>query len=384
VNRPRVGGRRALPARAHRETCRPRAVLVTVFVSTVFGAVALSTDAVSAQPPATPAPKVILLRRPAVPAAVSEALVRLQAELTVEGFDAQVIEIDLGTDVRAALERLAPTMAATAVVAVVASADPASAELWVVDRVTGKTVVRRVHADPKATRIAEVLSVRAVELLRASFLELAISSRPAPDVVEAPLPPPPVVTRFVTEPLEEAEPDWRWAVEAGGGGMGAIQGASGGTTFLGEFLPVARVQRAFGPRLCARISFAGLGTQAHVDLPGGYADVSQTIGLIEALVRFRRGRRLEPVISLGAGFLRVSAEGHETAPYIGGNAWHLSAAADAGAGLRIPLRARRVELGVEVHALLAEPYPVVRFFQTEVARAGRPSMLASVTLLGGI
>jgi hypothetical protein len=48
------------------------------------------------------------------------------------------------------------------------------------------------------------------------------------------------------------------------------------------------------------------------------------------------------------------------------------------------LRARRVELGVEVHALLAEPYPIVRFFQTEVARAGRPSMLASVTLLGGI
>jgi hypothetical protein len=159
---------------------------------------------------------------------------------------------------------------------------------------------------------------------------------------------------------------------------------SGGTTFLGEFLPVARVQRAFGPRLCARISFAGLGTQAHVDLPGGYADVSQTIGLLEALVRFRRGRRLEPVISLGAGFLRVSAEGHETAPYIGGNAWHLSPAADAGAGLRIPLRPRRVELGVEVHALLAEPYPVVRFFQMEVARAGRPSLLASVTLLGGI
>jgi hypothetical protein len=357
---------------------------LTAFVSAAFGAAALSTDVASAQPPPAPPPKVILLRPPTAPAAVSEALVRLQAELNVEGFDAQVTEIDLGTDVRAALERVAPRMAATAVVAVVASADPASAELWVVDRVTGKTVVRRVHADPKATRIAEVLSVRAVELLRASFLELAISSRPAPDVVEVPLPPAPVVTRFVTEPLEEAEPDWRWAVEAGGGGVGAMQGVAGGTTFLGEFLPVARVQRAFGPRLCARISFAGLGTQAHVDLPGGYADVSQTIGLVEALIRFRRGRRLEPVLSAGAGFLRVSAEGHETAPYIGGNAGHLSAAADAGAGLRIPLRQRRVELGVEVHALLAEPYPVVRFFQTEVARAGRPSLLASVTLLGGI
>jgi hypothetical protein len=229
-----------------------------------------------------------------------------------------------------------------------------------------------------------VLSVRAVELLRASFLELAITSRPAPDVVEVPLPTAPVVTRFVTEPLEEAEPDWTWAVEAGGGGVGAIQSAANGTTLLGEFVPVARVQRAFGPRWCARITFAGLGTQAHVDMPGGYADVSQTLLLLEGLVRFRRGRRLEPVVSLGAGMLRVSAEGHEMAPYIGGNTWRVSAAVDAGVGLRVPLRPRRVELGIELHALLAEPYPVVRFFQTEVARTGRPSLLASVTLLGGI
>ena len=345
--------------------------------------IASSPESSFAQP-ALPAPKVILLRPPAAPAAVSEALVRLQAELTVEGFDAQVTAVDLGLDVRASLEKIAPTMAATAVVAVVAGSEPTSAELWVVDRMTGKTVVRRVHADPKAARVAEVLSVRAVELLHASFLELAITSRPAPDVVEEPLPSAPVVTRFATEPLVEAEPDWTWAVEAGAGGMGAIQSVSGGTTLLGEVLPVARVQRAFSKRWCGRVSFAGLGTQAKVDLPGGYANVSQTIGLVEALVRFRRGRRLEPVISLGAGVLYLAAEGHEMAPYIGGNAYRVSVATDAGVGLRVPLRARRVELGFEPHALIAEPYPVVRFSQSEVARAGRPSLLASVTLLGGI
>ena len=346
-----------------------------------LAAVVLAAEPSRAQPP--PAPKVILLRPPAAPAAVNEALVRLQAELSVEGFDAEVVEVGLEPDVRGSLEKVAPTMAATALVAVVASGDPASADLWVVDRMTGKTVVRRVHADPRLpARIAEVLSIRAVELLRASFLELAISSRPSPDVVATPLPSAPVVTRFATETLEE--PDWTWAVEAGGGGMGAIQGPSGTTTLLGEFLPVARVQRAFGRRLCARLTFAGLGTQAHVGLPGGYANVSQTIVLAEALVRFRRGRRLEPVLSLGAGVLRLYAEGHETAPYLGGTDWRAAAAVDAGVGLRFPLRPRRVEMGVELHAFVAEPYPVVRFFQTEVARAGRPSLLASVTLLGGI
>jgi hypothetical protein len=144
------------------------------------------------------------------------------------------------------------------------------------------------------------------------------------------------------------------------------------------------VQRAFSKRLCARVSFAGLGTQAQVNLPGGYANVSQTSVLVEALMRFRRGRRLEPVVSLGAGILYFAAEGHESAPYIGGHSYRVSAAADAGVGVRMPLRPRRVELGVEVHALVAEPYPVVRFFDTEVARAGRPSLLASLTLLGGI
>ena len=343
---------------------------------------ALAPEASFAQ--ALAAPKVILLRPPSVPAAVSEALVRLQAELTVEGFDAQVSEAELGSDVRAALEKVAPTMAATAVVAVVAGADPASAELWVVDRMTGKTVVRRVHADPKAARVAEVLSVRAVELLHASFLELAITSRPAPDVVEEPLPSAPVVTRFANEPLVEAEPDWTWAVEAGAGGMGAIQSVSGGTTLLGELLPVARVQRAFSKRLCARVSFAGLGTQAQVNLPRGYANVSQTSVLVEALVRFRRGRRLEPVVSLGAGILYLVAEGHESAPYIGGHSYRVSAAADPGGGGRRPRRAGRGGMGREVHPQLAEPYPVVRFFDSEVARAGRPSLLASLTLLGGI
>jgi hypothetical protein len=358
-----------------------RAVRRAVVVAVAVLASDPAPNAQAAEP--APPPKVILLRPPAAPATVGEALVRLRGELLVEGFDAQVVEAEIatGADTRASLERIAPTLSATAVVAVVAGSDPASAELWVVDRVTGKTVVRRVRADPKETaRIAEVLSVRAVELLRASFLELAISSRPPVDAVDAPVPTTPAVTRFATEPL--AEPDWRWAVEAGGGTLAAI--APDGLGVGNEFVPVARVEHAFGPRLCARVTFAGLGTQARADTPRGYADVSQSVILAEALVRFRRGRRLEPTLSLGAGTLRLAAEGHESAPYVATSGERWSAAADAGVGLRIPLRPRRFELGIEVHALLAEPYPVVQFFDVAVARAGRPSLLSSVTLLGGL
>ncbi len=193
-------------------------------------------------------PRVVLVRPAAAPPSVSEALVRMRGELLAAGFDAEVMDLPLGADVRASLERLAPPAAAgkstTALVAVVPSADPGTAELWVIDRVTGKTVVRRVSAPPAAdpTRVAEILAVRAVELLRASFLELAIAP-PAAETggtteAAAPAPAAPVVERWATAPLEER--DWTWAIEAGGGTAKALRGP------WNQFLPVARLERAFG------------------------------------------------------------------------------------------------------------------------------------------
>jgi hypothetical protein len=321
-------------------------------------------------------PKVILVRPPAAPPSVTEALVRLRGELIAAGFDAQVIELALGADVRASLERVSPasTGTATALVAVIASADPGSAELWVIDRVTGKTVVRRVNAGAAdAPRMAEVLSVRAVELLRASFLELAIATHSS---AELPVPNAPVVERWAIQTLEE--PDWTWAVEAGAGTADAIGGV------WNAVLSVARLEHAFGERLCVRLTFEGLGTDARVATTAGYADVSQTVILAEGILRFRRGRRIEPLVSVGAGALRLTADGHESAPYQGESGVRWAGAADVGIGVRVPLRRRRFEIGIEAHALMAQPYPTVRFFDTQVTQAGRPSLIGSLTLLGGI
>ena len=106
--------------------------------------------------------------------------------------------------------------------------------------------------------------------------------------------------------------------------------------------------------------------------------------LAEALFRFRRGHRLEPLISVGAGALRLSVDSHQTTPYqaVGGARW--GAAADVGVGLRFPLHGRRFELGAEVHALFAQPFPTAVYFGQEIARVGRPTLLASLTLLGGL
>jgi len=354
-----------------------------VGAASVAAALVATVAAVAGTPPM---PRVVLVRPAAAPPSVSEALVRMRGELVAAGFDAEVMELPLGADVRASLERLAPPAAAgestTALVAVVASADPGTAELWVIDRVTGKTVVRRVSAPPAAdpTRVAEVLAVRAVELLRASFLELAIAP-PAPEAASTTeaAAPAPVVERWATEPLEER--DWTWAIEAGGGTAKALRGP------WNQFLPVARLERAFGRRFCVRLAFAGLGTAARVPADSGSIDVSQTVMLAELSFRFRHGDRLEPLISLGAGALRVAeipnlTAGVQSIQGVPGARW--GAAGDLGVGLRVPLSRHRFEVAAEVHALMAQPYPTIMYFERELGRTGHPTVMGTVTLLGGI
>jgi hypothetical protein len=326
-----------------------------------------------------PLPRVVLVRPPAAPPAVTEALVRLRGELLAAGFEAEVVELPLGADVRDSLERLTPPTgngaSATALVAVIASAEAGTAELWVIDRVTGKTVVRRVNAGTAdASRAAEVLAVRAVELLRASFLELAV---PPTNPATPPAPAAPAVERWATAPLEDR--DWTWAIEAGGGTAIAIGGP------WNPFMPVARLERAFGRHFCLRVSFAGLGTSANLNAPGGSADVTETLMLAEAAVRFRRGRRLQPLISAGGGAMRTAAEGQAFAtPLKGAGRSQWSVAGDLGLGLRIPLSGQRFEMGLEAHALLAQPYPTVTYMGEQFALVGRPTVLVTLTLLGGV
>ncbi|HXJ23595.1 MAG TPA: hypothetical protein VMT03_25490 [Polyangia bacterium] len=351
---------------------RPAAAAVALLLALVLIAGRRSATA-------APIPQVVLVRPQAAPPSVAEALVRLRGELVAAGFEAEVLELPLGADVRESLERLSPPAAnahsTTALVAVVASADPGSAELWVIDRVTGKTVVRRVNAaSPDPSRAAEVLAVRAVELLRASFLELAIA--PPSEAAAAPLPTAPVVERWATAPLEER--DWIWAIEAGGATGISVQGP------WNQFMAVARLERAFGRWFCGRLTFTGLGPPGHVATDTGSADISETWLLAEAVVRFRRDRRLQPQISAGGGALLLNVDGQEVTPNTALASAHWSAAGDVGAGLRVPLRRHRFEIGLEAHALFAQPYPKLLFFGQEIGLVGRPTVLVTLTLLGGV
>jgi len=164
----------------------------------------------------------VILVRPANPKAVTaEALVRMHGELVSAGFDVQITASTPGADPRASLEQTASGNNVDAVVALLGDVSPGSVEVWVIDRVTGKSVVRRIPNQPESNRAAEILAIRAIELLRASLLEIAMAG--SGELVVVAKPPPVAVTRFVDRALDSRR-DSRWAIEVGGSGVASFDG----------------------------------------------------------------------------------------------------------------------------------------------------------------
>jgi hypothetical protein len=317
---------------------------------------------------------VVLVKRAHPGAVASEATVRLSGELAAEGFEVRVVEAPDSDDPRATLEKAASGEDVEAVVAILAGAPTDAIELWVIDRVTGKTVIRSVPAEPATARSAEVLSIRALELLRASFLEIALGASRAASPSEPPAPPtPPEVTRMTEVALEVSWPR-SWAIEVGGCLLGSFEGVPLSVA------PVLRGERVWQERVVARVTLAGLGTRARVEGTAGSASIAQEFGLVELGMSLRRDRGVRPFFSVGAGALHLVSDGQTSFPYRArsGSLW--TPVADAGVGARFALRGR-FEVALEVHAQLARRYPTIQFAGETVARSGRPTVIGSLTLV---
>jgi hypothetical protein len=115
---------------------------------------------------------------------------RLAAELEALGFD-RIVAPPPATLSPSELGSIARSLGVVAAIRIVPS--HTGAEVWIVDRVTGKTLLREVLLEPtEPSRRADVLAVRAVELLRASLIEVEAAHPSRGDV-----PPPPAVREIV-------------------------------------------------------------------------------------------------------------------------------------------------------------------------------------------
>src|SRR5207237_1103494 len=177
-------------------------------------------------------------------------------------------------------DRAAARARADAVIAILGDPERPSAELRIVDRATGKTIARQVPVPDEAARAAEILSIRALELLRAGLLEVALGS-------------------------------------GASGSSASGSGASGSVASGSATAPVLRGTVRLSPHFQARLALAGLGTSAHVQAAGGAAEatVAQSFGLVEVALGLRPGARVQPFLSLGAGAAHLSVEGKVSWPY---------------------------------------------------------------------
>jgi hypothetical protein len=327
-------------------------------------AAALLTAFVLAAAPA--AASTVLLVRPANPGSVTtEALMRMHGELVSSGFDVSFATQVEGMDARATLDGLASSPGVDAVVAILGEGAPESIEVWVVDRSSGKSVIRRTPYQAGGDRDAEVLAIRAIELLRASLLEVDLAG--SPRAVPAP-------AAAAVEVAREPGADSRWALEFGGDVITGFDGVGP------ALVPMLRFDGVVASWCLAQFVLAGLGTQARVGAAAGTAHVAQEFSLAGATFRWPGHKGVRPVVSLAGGVLHTTAEGQARWPYEEQTVSQWSFLADAGLGMHLAVNSR-YELAVEAHIQLAQPYPVFQFVGVDVASFGHPTLLFSLALV---
>ncbi len=325
---------------------------------------------------------VVLLVPPTQDAMTSAAAARVQGELTAAGFHVSIVplgEQDARRDLETAASELRPIAAFAIFMAPPDDHGDSAAEIWVSDRIRQKVVIQR--ADLKASerdRGAEILAVRAVELLRASLAEFWLPT-PAP---EPPPSPPPLREKPSAPPRESARLD---AAPAHGyaEGLGASLGLAVLQSFEGGdpvWAPLAMVSYGWAHGLSARAAFFAVEPPRVVTATGGTADVEEQFMELEAAKTWWPRARVVPFVAVGAGAAHLHATGHGTPPNQGRTADAWSLLTTAGLGVGIPF-AKYFSAVAQARAAITWPPDDLMIAGADAGRAAAPSLLFDANVL---
>jgi hypothetical protein len=339
-----------------------------------------STIVVLANPAAAGPPaarsRVAIVRSASNDRLLKEATTRLRAELGDAGFD--VVEVDeTPGDPRAGVEG-ASGGAGFATVSMNRAGAGAQADIWISDHVTGKTVVRRLQVGG-APNAAAVLAIRAMELLRASLLEVA--AEPEPTTTAPQRETPADVMKWVAPALPKHPRVERQPFQGSALGVGAV--ALHGLRGVGlAFGPTLRFSHSiYGPWF-GRLLLAGPLVGPELSAPGGSASVRQEFASLD----FGVTTRANPIGAygwVGLGAFNLHATGSAAAPYRPTSEGVLSFLSMAGLGA-VARASDTVAFTAEFMALLLVPQPIVVIADQEAGRAGAPSLSLALGLLVGL
>jgi len=270
------------------------------------------------------AQRVVLVRTGKQDPMLVDAWHRLLAELRIHHFEPETVQLGETVDLARALADTARTQGAVAAIALVHQDETTAVDVWLVDRVTGKTTLRRIVVR-SGEDASSVLAIRAVDLLRASFREFEVGTRAPGDVADVDRRPVPEAVEHISA---KSAPAFTLVAEA----TMLVQFPAFGASFgpaLGAFLRTTE-------RSALGVVVAGPLVGAEFSAPNGSAAMTQAFGIFEARLSALKSRAIEAGPSLAIGAYHLTATGRADPPLVSkdDDAW----AGIAGAGVFSQIR----------------------------------------------
>jgi len=333
---------------------------------------ALSMGATSARVALAEAPTEVAVITPDPTAPLA---IRIASELGQLGLRVVfVARTDAETMGPAALEAAAQGVGAFAALRVVRSGS--AIEVWIADRTTGKTVIREVVGADRVGTDADV-ALGAVELLRASLLELKLPERPAQAEVE----PAPAVLKAVptpppsppSEPPRVASGETSVAL-----GMAIDPGVGGFRLGYGPQVLVARrLDKLIGLELSGDVIFASI-----EDEPLASASTTTSLVALAGTLSPTIGR-VQPRLGAGVGVANLRTQGVPATPQApagdrlqGSESGATLAVFHLRSGLAVEL-SPSLRWRVDATLLAGGSEVQIQFLDERVATWGRPTLFAS-------
>jgi hypothetical protein len=322
---------------------------------------------------------VAIVRPPSSSPDLTETLSRLHGELLSVGLEVEITEgpaaRGLGTaDSRAWLEKLAAERGVDAIIDIASEAAPVAVDVWLVHRAPRSREVSlevsRVTLEPNTEKPSERLAIRAIEVLRSSFLEIDLAARERRSEAITTPPRTGLPLAEVNKPLLHPV---RFGIEVGAAALTSLDGVGP------ALLPILRIDWAARPWLLVQATLAGLGSSPEVATTAGNARVAQLYGVLGGGYRFRVDQELQPFLALSAGLLRTSVDGQASSPNLGHAVKQWSFLLDGSLGARLRLSGT-YDVTLAAHVQVAAPYVAIHFVDDVVATSGRPNLLLTLTV----
>jgi hypothetical protein len=250
------------------------------------------------------AQRVVLVRPQNSDAVLVEAFNRLRAELRLQSFDVVVVDADPALASPESVGEAANREDAFAGISITRRAGATSVDVWIADRVTGKTTLRTL-ALRRESDAPSVLAVRAVDLLRSSLREIPPGEEAPPDVVHVERTP---VPESVREWARPPPPPWRLRVE--GGALGAVTGV--GLAYGGGAGLSRRVTDSFR----VGVAFFGPLVGGSWETSTGTATARQELAWLEGTLIAWHGGAFDIGATVGVGAYHLAASSEVEPPLV--------------------------------------------------------------------